>query len=339
MIWLAWRQHRKQVLYTLIALGALTAVMLPTGLAMHHSFTGSGLAACLAKQGTGPFTPATAPDCGQLSQQFQSRYGSMTLIGILFVVLPAFVGIFFGAPLIAREVEAGTHRLVWTQGVSRRHWALVKFGLIGAVTLVLSAAYTFGMDWWSEPQVASGGRMGPIVFDIEGIAPIGYTLFAVALGVLVGTMWKNVLPAMGVTLAGYAVVRVLVETLVRRHYMSPLTAILPITSSEQINNAARPWIYGNGIVNGTGKLVLPHSTISCGTPAGNSATSGAVPSTTDPCDGGLLSRGLGPGPFSNSTQYQPDSRFWEFQVIETGIFLALTAILLYLAIRRIRRIT
>jgi hypothetical protein len=191
MIWLAWRQHRKQALYTLIALAALTAVMLPTGLAMHHTFTNSGLAACLAKQGTGPFTPATAPDCSPLIQQFQSQYGPITLIGILFVVLPVFVGIFFGAPLIAREVESGTHRLVWTQGVSRRHWALVKFG---AVALILSSAYTIGMDWWSEPQVASGGRMGPIVFDIEGIAPIGYTLFAVALGILVGTLWKACCP-------------------------------------------------------------------------------------------------------------------------------------------------
>jgi len=341
MIWLAWRQHRKQALYTLIALAALAAVMLPTGLAMHHTFTDSGLAACLAKQGTGPFVPATAPDCGNLSGQFSSQYRSTTLIGILFVVLPVFVGVFFGAPLVAREVEGGTHRFVWTQGVSRRHWALVKIGLIGAVTLALSAVYTLGMDWWSGPQVANGGRMGPIVFDIEGIAPIGYTLFAVALGVFAGTLGKKVLPAMGITLAGFAVVRILIETLARRHYMSPLTANVPITSSNQINNAANPWIYSNGIINGTGRLVLAHSTISCGAPnrsGANTSISGAVPSSTDPCDGGLLTRGLGPGPFSNSMQYQPDSRFWDFQGIETGIFLALAAILLYLAIRRIRRI-
>jgi hypothetical protein len=146
------------------------------------------------------------------------------------------------------------------------------------------------MDWWSEPQVASGGRMGPIVFDIEGIARIGYTLFAVALGVFAGTMWNKVLPAMGVTVAGFAVVRVLIEAIARSHYLSPLTARLPIDSSEQLNNASGAWIYSNGIINGTGKLVLPHSTISCGTPAGNTSTSGAVPSATDPCEGGLLSR-------------------------------------------------
>jgi hypothetical protein len=338
MIWLTWRQHRKQALYTLIALAVLTGVMLPTGLAMHHTYTNSGLAACVAKLSTATFTSGDTPDCRALSQQFQNQYSSMTFIAILFVILPAIIGIFFGAPLIAREVEAGTHRLVWTQGVSRRHWALVKFGLVGAVTLVVAAAYTLGMDWWSQPLVADGGRLGPIVFDIEGIAPIGYTLFAVALGILASTMWKRVLPAMGVTLAGYAVVRVLIETLARPHYMSPLTASIPITSTEQFNDASGDWIMSNGVINGVGKLVLPNAGIGCAQPGGNATVAGALPSD-DPCGGGLLAQGLGPGPFSNWQQYQPASRFWEFQGIETGIFLALTAILLYLAIRRIRRIS
>jgi ABC-type transport system involved in multi-copper enzyme maturation permease subunit len=338
MTWLTWRQHRKQALYTLIALVVLAAVMLPTGLAMHHTFTSSGLAACLAKLSTATISSDNTHDCNALSQQFQNQYGSVTFIAILFVILPAIVGMFFGAPLIAREVEAGTHRLVWTQGVSRRHWALVKFGLVGAVTLILAAAYTLGMDWWAEPLVANGGRIGPIVFDIQGIAPIGYTLFAVALGILASTMWKKVLPAMGVTLAGYAVVRILIETLARPHYRSPLTASIPITSTKQFNDASNDWVMSNGVINGVGKLVMPHTGISCGGPAGNVGIAGAVPSD-DPCNGGLVSQGLGPGPFSNWQQYQPASRFWEFQGIETGIFLTLTAILLYLAIRRIRRIS
>ncbi len=339
MIWLTWRQHRKQALYTLIALVVLAAVMLPTGLAMHHAFTSSGLAACVAKLSTATITSGNTPDCGALSQQFQNQFRSVSFIAILFVILPAIVGMFFGAPLIAREVEAGTHRLVWTQGVSRRHWALVKFGLIGAITLILAAAYTLGMDWWAEPLVANGGRMGPIVFDIQGIAPIGYTLFAVALGILASTVWKKVLPAMGVTLAGYAVIRILIETLVRPHYRSPQTASIPITSTKQFNGAANDWVLSNGVINGAGKLVMPNSGISCGGPGGNAGVAGAVPSGSDPCNGGLLSQGLGPGPFSNWQQYQPASRFWEFQSIETGIFLTLTAILLYLAIRRLRRIS
>jgi ABC-type transport system involved in multi-copper enzyme maturation permease subunit len=339
MIWLTWRQHRKQALYTLMALAALAAVMLPTGLAMHHTFTHSGLATCLDKLSTAQVTSGNLPDCGALSQQFQNQYSSLTSVAILFVILPVFVGIFFGAPLVAREVEAGTHRLVWTQGVSRRHWALVKFGLVGAVTLALATGYALGMTWWFGPLVTNGGgRFGPVSFDVQGIAPIGYTLFAVALGIFASTIWKKMLPAMGITLAGFVVVRVLIEIFARPHYRSPLAASIPINSAEQFNPASGAWVYRNGVINAAGKLVLPNSTLGCAPSGGNVGIAGAVPSD-DPCGGGLVSQGLGPGPFSNWQQYQPASRFWEFQGIEIGIFLAMTAILLYLAIRRLRRIS
>ena len=163
-------------------------------------------------------------------------------------------------------------------------------------------------------------------------------MFAVALGIFAGALSKKVLPAMAVTLAGYAAVRVLIEALARPHYLSPLTATVPINSGERINGASGAWIYSNGIVNGAGKVIMPNTTIRCSAGGGNTSISGAVPNGADPCDGGLLAQGLGPGPFSNSMRYQPDSRFWEFQGIETGIFLALTALLLFLAIRRLNRI-
>ena len=328
MIWLTWRQHRKQFLYTAIALIVLAAVLLPTGLSMHHVFTDSGLAACLAKVSTSPVVSQNADTCGQLSNEFARQFNSMGFIGILFLILPALVGLFYGAPLVAREVENGTHRFVWTQGVSRRRWALTKFGLIGAAVLILAAAYTFGGDWWSGPLVANGGRMGYFVFDFQGIAPIGYTLFAVALGILVGTLSRKVLPAMAVALAGYAVVRVPIEAFARPHYQSPLAASFPIDSTDQFNPANGAWVSSQGIVNAAGKLVQADAEMTCGGASGGGS-----------CGGQLVQQGLGPAPFSNWEQYQPAGRFWEFQGIETGIFLALTAILVYLAVRRVRGIS
>ena len=38
---------------------------------------------------------------------------------------------FWGAPLVTRELEAGTHRLVWNQSVTRTRWLATKLGLIG----------------------------------------------------------------------------------------------------------------------------------------------------------------------------------------------------------------
>ena len=45
------------------------------------------------------------------------------------LIAPAIVGIFWGAPLIARELETGTHRLVWNQTVTRTGWLATKLAL------------------------------------------------------------------------------------------------------------------------------------------------------------------------------------------------------------------
>ena len=52
------------------------------------------------------------------------------------LVLPALIGLFWGAPLIARELEAGTHRLVWNQSITRTRWLAVKLGLTGLAAMV-----------------------------------------------------------------------------------------------------------------------------------------------------------------------------------------------------------
>jgi hypothetical protein len=52
---------------------------------------------------------------------------------------------------------------------------------------------------------------------------------------------------------------------------------------------------------------------------------------------GSRGRGFGAGSY-NWQLYQPAARYWLFQGIETGIYVALAAPLHYLRIRRIRRI-
>lgn len=332
MMWLTWRQHRKQALFTAIAFAALAAVLVPVGLAMHHSFTHSGLAACLAGLGTGQLIPNNTSACDNLSQQFHTQYGGLTNVGILLVLLPLLVGLFFGAPLVVREAEHGTHRLVWTQGVSRLRWALVKIGLIGTATICLAVVYALGVGWWMAPLDAVGpGRLASPDFDVQGIAPIGYTLFALALGIFAGTIWRKMLPAMAATLAGFVIVRVAIDILARPHYQAPQTLTFSVQSQLTTNPNAGDWIYAQGVRDATGRLVLPNDYISC--PPPGTTTANGVDALTE-C---LKESGLGPGA-TNWQQFQPADRFWVFQGIETGIFVALAALLLYLAIRRIRRI-
>ncbi|MCX4749952.1 ABC transporter permease [Kitasatospora sp. NBC_01287] len=319
MIWLTWRQHRKQALYTAIGIAVLVALMLPTGLHMHSVFTGSGLAGCGS-------AASRRPDCGELGQQFNNQFGSLGFVAILFMLLPLLVGLFFGAPLIAREVEDGTHRLVWTQGVSRVRWAAVKFGLVGSVAVLLAVVYALGVTWWIAPLASAGaGRFAYGYFDVQGIVPIGYTLFALALGLFVGTVRPKVLPAMALTLGGFTAVRLAVEMLARPHFMAPRTltyAVTAVTSGPGADRAAGDWVYAEGVRSAAGKLLVSDGQVGCS------------PGAATPGD---LCSSLGPGAY-NWEQYQPADRFWAFQGIETGIFLALAALLLWLAVRRIRRI-
>lgn len=330
MIWLTWRQHRKQALFTLVGLLVLAALIVPTGLMMRHAFADKGLDACVRALGNAEMVPGSSEACNTAFRQFNSQFGTFRTVGVLFLVLPLLVGLFWGAPLIAREVEQGTHRLVWTQGISRRHWALVKFGFVGAATLALAVVYGLGTSWWLAPlsQAGQQGRFNVFFFDMQGLVPIGYTLFAVALGILAGTIWHKVLPAMGVTLAGFVGLRIALTTLARPHYLPAKTLTYPIQGTAlQPNPTLSDWIMSFGVRDASGKLVAANAQIAC--PPGATGPGGV-----GTCGADL---GLGPGAY-NWQLYQPGDRFWLFQGIETGIFVALAALLLYLAIRRIRRI-
>ncbi|MEV0725156.1 transporter [Micromonospora purpureochromogenes] len=328
MIWLTWRQHRKQAFFTLLGFAALAALMVPIGLSMRHTFADLGLADCVRQLAGTDVAAATRETCDAGFRRFTNRYGSLNLVAVLLLTLPVLVGLFWGAPLVAREVEHGTHRFAWTQGVGRTRWALVKFGLVGAAVVVLAVCYGLGMSWWVEPltQAAYEGRLGVIVFDLQGVVPIGYTLFAVALGIFAGTVWKRMLPAMGITLAGFIGVRAAVAVLARPHYQPARTLTFPIEGVTEAAMSRGDWILSQGIRNPDGTMMAEDTRIMC--PPGGKGPEGRA------CGAEL---GLQPGAY-NWQLYQPADRFWLFQGIETGIFIALAALLLYLAVRRVRRI-
>ena len=322
MMWLAWRQHRKQALFTLVGLAVLAGVMIPTGLAIRGTFADLGLADCVQRQNT------ETKDCGRAFNDFHNQYDTMLLVGILFLVLPLLVGLFWGAPLVAREVEQGTHRFVWTQGVSRTRWAVIKFGFVGAVTLAAAVVYGLGMSWWLGPLVAGGGRsrFDVLFFDMQGLAPIGYTLFAVALGIFAGTVWPRMLPAMAGALGGFAAVRIVLTTVARPHYLPAREHTYPLVSAGGLDEGALrgAWRMSNGVRDADGTMVAPGAEVNC------------RPGASGP-DGGSCGGEFGEGAY-NWLLYQPADRYWLFQGIEVGIFVALAGILLYLAVRRVRRI-
>jgi hypothetical protein len=62
-------------------------------------------------------------DCSAATTALSDTDGPIQgFLTVLLLAVPALIGMFWGAPLVAREFETGTYRLAWTQGVTRTRW-------------------------------------------------------------------------------------------------------------------------------------------------------------------------------------------------------------------------
>lgn len=323
MIWLVWRQHRKQLLVALIGLAVLALALIPTGLASHKAV--EKYSACLDTLGDAAFVDiAKVEACQSLGDTFDAEYESWAYAGILLLVLPLLVGLFWGAPLVAREIEQGTHRLVWTQGITRRRWAVTKIGLVAPAIVVLAAVYSALITWWMEPlNDTITERFDYIFFDQQGLVPVGYTLFAVAVGIFAGTVVPKTLPAMATTLVAFLVVRITVAVFVRPNIQGAETQTALVTGGERVlpNPATGNWITSTGTMAADGQVIRTGGIGYC--------TPGPESPAPERCGE------FAPGSY-NEWVYQPGDRFWLFQWVELGIYVVLAAALLYGALRRVR---
>ena len=310
---LVWRLHRSQVSLAGVALAALTVLLLITGLVMAHDLHGF-LASC-----------AAARSCGSASQLFAGDSAVTSLVNATMAV-PLLFGLFWGAPLLAREFEDGTHSLAWTQGVTRRRWLSRNVLWALAAAVVWGAALAALVTWWRSPENAVGAptRLAAFTFDIQGIAPVAYAVFAVALGIAAGALFRRVLPAMAATFAVFTGLRFLIAEYARPHYLTPVSRSLPPFS----DNAAP-----------AGSLALSNATLG---PDGQDYTAGlSIQQVPVACRGNgqqgpaLLNSCLASHGFHTQILYQPASRFWAFQGIEAGIFIVLAAALVAVAYRMV----
>ena len=145
------------------------------------------------------------------------------------ILVPVVIGMFWGATLVGREYDTGTNLLVWTQSVTRRHWLRTKIATLIISSALVGTALSVMVTWWSRTMNAYRGdnRFDPLQFDLQGLSPIAFTMFAAALGLLAGAAWRRTLPAIATTIAGFFGVRLAVELWLRPHYESPITVVRP----------------------------------------------------------------------------------------------------------------
>lgn len=327
MIWLTLRQFRLQGAIVFAGIAALCAVL---------AVTGPGLA---DEYATGSASCANETACNEFAMRFiddhQYFYGALIAVVIVF---PGLLGAFWGAPLITRELEAGTHRLAWNQGVTRTRWLAVKLGLVGLASMAAAGLAVLAVDWWSDPLDKAGAdrapRMTPLLFDTHGVVPVAYAAFGFALGVAVGVLVRRTLPAMAITLAVFAAVQVAVPLWVRPHIIPAEQATLAITSDNvdslmlgadslvvRTRAEGGAWTISNHTVDRSGREVesLPAS-VGTGPCAPPPPKPGRPPGPSQECFEAIAQLG-----YRQHMVYQPVSRFWPLQWAEAGLFAVLTA--------------
>ncbi|MFI5271559.1 MAG: hypothetical protein ACHQ4H_00830 [Ktedonobacterales bacterium] len=323
MIWLTWRQHRIEAAIVLGVLALIAAITVIVGIDMRNSYTQLGIGNCL---GAG----LTSSTCGDALDAFRQQFGVWESAVDWLNLVPALLGILIGAPLVARELEHGTQRLVWTQSVTRWRWLAIKLLLVLVGCLVAAEVLSLLITWWRQPLDTLGGRFGSQGFDFEGIALLGYVLFALALAIAAGALLRRAIPAMVITLAGFLAVRLPIESHLRPYFQHPLSASFDITASPgagaSISRA--DWQFDSYFVNQAGQRLNDRQVYdACLNNTGNGI--GATKLDFLQCvhsHGWLLNQ-----------IYQPADRFWTFQAIETSIFVALAIALLGLTVWWVRR--
>jgi ABC-type transport system involved in multi-copper enzyme maturation permease subunit len=349
MNWLAWRQHRKQFMIVGIILALFAALMVPTGLNFWHTYQ-HALATC-GKTNT----------CDQLNNELFQSSGDgllMHLVPVAILFMPILLGLFWGVPFLSKEYADGTNKLVWTQSVSRRKWLSVKLIWILVGAAIVATCFAALDTWWSKTGNALNlNRFNFLFFNTQGIVPVAYAIFAVSVGIMFGAWFRRTMVALGVTLGVLiAVVLVVVPNFIRPNYETPIndkSSLSNIGSNGPFSLSNTPESSGatlavsvttidsnNHPINWSNP---PSSCIVTHFPNGNPIIpsghhSGSV--TVSPTkDGGAVkpieSQNGGPPVsldclgslgYQTDIKYQPSYRYWDFQRIETALYLVFSVI-------------
>ena len=344
MIWLTWRQFRVQFLVVASVIVAAAITLAVTG-------------------------PGLADDYRRLADAFLQNLAFQRFNPVLYQVgqallyaAPPVIGAFWGAPLIARELETGTDRLVWAQSISRWRWLATKVGFAGLAAIVITGLLSFAVTWWSKPidDALNAGqdsdfylpRMFPPTFSARGLVPIGYAAFAFALGVAVGLVVRRTLVALAITLAAVILVEVLSPTLIRPHLLTPTDQYI-VATEENIRGfgisgamgnpetirmdvaigAVGAWKLSDQTVDKSGKVAaLPAWTIDCAPELPSEDGTRIGTDKRNACFQRLADEG-----YQQHVKYFTADRFWALQWREFGLFLLVAFALTGFSFWRIRR--
>ena len=324
MAWVIWRQHRLAIAGVLALLATAAILVIVEGVQLHHAY--AAVAAC---------RPAGSGACQQAVNNFSDDYSARAgIVAALLQAVPALIGAFAGAPLLAGVFESGTFRYVFTQGFGCTRWATAKLVSLAVVVAAAAGVFSVVFSWAFGPLLGMKGygysSLAPLFFDLRGIAFAAWTLAAFAIGALAGVLIRRVLPAMFATLAAWSGLVFATALFLRPHYRGALRTTNPkIGPPDQV--ISQWWALHGKPVGLPALSTALHPVDVRVVTAGVFQPGPSTPANFDPVHY-LLAHG-----FSLVASYQPGSWFWPFQWIEGGWLLVLSALLSVSAIWLVRR--
>jgi hypothetical protein len=347
MIRLTALQWRVQMSIAAAGLAAVAVLLLVTGPHLADLYR-SSIESCSANH-----------DCATAQDAFlRTDRKPFGLLGFLVLFAPALLGVFIGAPLVARELETGTHRLAWTQSVSRTRWLAVKLAVVGSAGMAVTGLLSLVVSVWAHPL--DRVRMDQYgYFDQRSVVPVAYAVFAIALGVTCGILLRRTLPAMAATLAGFVAVRLGFSYYVRSHLLPPSHINTSLSSGNglgfQITQSQGVTFVANNPTIPNAMVISSRIVDAAGHPATDQRlhdfVQNACPAIAHPPQLGTGASNVGPasqaafnhciqrlsGTFHLATTYQPPSHYWPLQWTEFGIYTATALILAGVSLWRIQR--
>jgi hypothetical protein len=331
-----WRQQRA-ALITLLAVSAALALAIVAGELAIRALYARYAAGCVAPQ-------ANDPQCAAIANTFAASTDGFTAMVIALHVLPVLIGVFVGAPLIARELESGTFRFTWTQEIGRTRYVLTTVTLLAVAVAAVTCALGALLGWYAHPfdVVGDESRWQAGLFDTTALTLPAWTLFALATGTLLGTLTGRIVTAMAATAATAGGFLVAAFWTLDRHLLSlgalPARAtgaagafVGPLnTNAGRGFGPAGSWLVRDWIT-GPGGRHLSAATAGAVQNRMYTAMTRAGKKAADPA------AWLSAHHYAQWLSYQPAGRFWYFQAVTAAVLVALAIVFALTAVWLIRR--
>jgi hypothetical protein len=209
MLWVTWRQHRGLLISVAAIFVVAVAGTLVAGLKIHRDY--AIVAAC---------HPGHSAACQQLADWFHTDWHLGNIVRVALLAVTVLLAMLGGPPVVARELENGTYRYAWIQGIGRVRWTVAKLTILGSVVTIAALIVSQLFTWLFVPFLKTQELtvLAPAVFDTRGITYAAWTLTAFCLGAFLGTLIRRVLPAMAAALGAYLLLGLLTWLYLDDHY-------------------------------------------------------------------------------------------------------------------------